>query len=37
MTSADLLEAYPQLSEADIYAVLAYSADVISSEEIIEP
>lgn len=30
---ADILEAYPQLTLTDIYAVLAYAADTISLEE----
>ncbi len=35
MTMAELLEAYPQLAEEDIYAALAYSADVFAKEEMI--
>lgn len=31
----DLLKSYPHLTLDDIYAVLAYSADVISKEEMI--
>ncbi|MGR3178624.1 MAG: DUF433 domain-containing protein [Candidatus Anammoxibacter sp.] len=31
----ELLEAYPHLSKEDIFAVLSYSADVISKEELI--
>ncbi len=31
----DLLKSYPHLTLDDIYAVLAYSADVISKEEVI--
>lgn len=30
---ADLLDAYPRLTEADIRACLAYAADAISHEE----
>jgi uncharacterized protein (DUF433 family) len=30
---ADILEAYPQLTLADVYAVLAYAADTVSLEE----
>ncbi len=32
---ADLLNAYPRLSEADIKAALAYAADTLSHETII--
>ena len=35
ITIADLLEGYPKLTEADIRAALAYSADVISREELL--
>lgn len=35
MTIDELLEAYPHLTKEDILAVLSYSADVISREEII--
>ena len=35
MTIEELLEAYPHLTKEDILAVLSYSADVISREEII--
>jgi len=35
MTIEELLEAYPHLTKEDILAVLSYSADVISKEEII--
>lgn len=35
MTIEELLEAYPHLIKEDILAVLSYSADVISREEII--
>jgi uncharacterized protein (DUF433 family) len=30
-TEADLLEAYPRLTQADIQAALAYAADIVSS------
>lgn len=32
MTPAEILEAYPQLSEDDLMAALAYAADVLSHE-----
>ena len=32
MTFAQILENYPQLSEADIYAALAYAAEVLRQE-----
>jgi uncharacterized protein (DUF433 family) len=35
MTVDELLEAYPHLKREDILSCLAYSADVISREEII--
>ena len=35
MTSDELTQAYPHLTKEDILAVLSYSADVISKEEII--
>lgn len=35
MSIEELLEAYPQLSKEDILAVLSYSADVISKEELV--
>ena len=35
LTIEELLEAYPHLTKEDILAVLSYSADVISREEII--
>jgi len=35
MTIEELLEAYPHLTKEDILAVLSYSADVVSREEII--
>ena len=35
MTIEEILEAYPHLTREDILAVLSYSADVISREEII--
>jgi uncharacterized protein (DUF433 family) len=33
-TSAQLLEAYPHLSEADIRAAVAYAADFLTGDEI---
>ena len=35
ITIKDLLEGYPKLTEADIRSALAYSADVISREELL--
>jgi len=35
MTIDELLEAYPHLKREDIFSCLAYSADVISREELI--
>ncbi|WP_460178086.1 DUF433 domain-containing protein [Thermodesulfovibrio hydrogeniphilus] len=35
MTVEELLKAYPQLTKEDIQAAIAYSADVISQEEMI--
>lgn len=35
MSFEELRQAYPQLTKEDILAVLSYSADVISREEII--
>lgn len=35
MTMEELLKAYPQLTKEDILAAIAYSADVISQEELI--
>lgn len=35
MSVDQVLEAYPHLEKEDVMAVLAYSADVISKEEII--
>lgn len=35
MTADELLKAYPHLKKDDILAVLSYSAEVISKEEII--
>ncbi|MCP4155464.1 MAG: DUF433 domain-containing protein [bacterium] len=35
ISSEELMEAYPSLTEKDINAVLAYSADVIAREEFI--
>lgn len=34
-TTADLLQMYPQLEEADVQAALAYAAALLSDEEII--
>jgi uncharacterized protein (DUF433 family) len=34
-TEAELLDAYPRLTEADIKAALAYAADTLSHERII--
>jgi len=36
MTVEELLQAYPHLTKEDIFAALAYSANVISREEIID-
>lgn len=33
---ADLLEAYPQLTKADIQAALHYAADTLAHQEVIE-
>jgi uncharacterized protein (DUF433 family) len=33
---ADLLDAYPRLTEADVHAAIAYAADTIAIEETIE-
>ena len=33
VSRADLLDAYPSLSEGDISAAMAYAADVIACEE----
>ncbi|HBO85195.1 MAG: antitoxin [Nitrospirae bacterium GWC2_42_7] len=35
MSTDEVLQAYPHLTKDDILAVLSYSADVISKEEII--
>ena len=35
ITTSKLLEGYPQLTELDIRSALAYSADVISREELL--
>lgn len=35
MTMEELLQAYPHMIKEDIFAVLSYSADVISREEIL--
>ncbi len=35
MDEADLLDAYPRLSQADIQAALAYAADTVSHETIV--
>lgn len=34
-TEAELLEAYPRLSQADIQAALAYAADTVSHKTIV--
>ncbi len=34
-TEADLLDAYPHLTAADIRAALAYAADAVSHEDIV--
>jgi len=34
-TEADLLDAYPRLTKADIQAALAYAADMLSHETIL--
>lgn len=34
-TEADLLDAYPHLTAADVRAALAYAADAVSHEEIV--
>lgn len=36
-TEADLLDAYPRLTKADIQAALAYAADMLSHETILLP
>jgi uncharacterized protein (DUF433 family) len=33
-TEADLLDAYPRLTEADIHAALAYAADLVAHEDV---
>ena len=35
-TEADLMDAYPRLTHADMKAALAYAADIIAHEEILE-
>ncbi len=35
MAEADLLDAYPRLSQADVQAALAYAADTVSHETIV--
>ncbi len=35
-TTTDLLNMYPSLTEADIYAVLNYAADTLANEEVLE-
>ena len=35
MTNQEYIEAYPQITENDIKAVLEYSADIVSREEVI--
>jgi len=37
MTEADLLDAYPRLTSADIRAALAYAADTLAHETILLP
>ncbi|OHD56175.1 MAG: antitoxin [Spirochaetes bacterium GWF1_51_8] len=37
MEIPELLEAYPGISKEDVFAALAYSADVISREEMLVP
>ena len=37
MTEAELLEAYPRLTSADIRAALAYAADTLAHETILLP
>ncbi len=37
MTEAELLEAYPRLTSADIRAALAYAADTLAHETILMP
>lgn len=37
MAIQDLLEAYPHITEADVLAAIAYSADVIEREELLVP
>jgi len=32
---ADILDAHPRLTQADIQAVLAYAADIIANEDVI--
>jgi uncharacterized protein (DUF433 family) len=34
-SAADLLDAYPHLSEADIRAAIKYAADVVAHEEVL--
>ncbi len=34
-SEADLLDAYPRLTVADIHAAISYAADVVAHEEII--
>jgi uncharacterized protein (DUF433 family) len=36
-TEADLVDAYPRLTKADIQAALAYAADTLSHEKIVLP
>ncbi len=36
-TEADLLDAYPRLTVADIKAALAYAADTVAHEQIVLP
>jgi uncharacterized protein (DUF433 family) len=34
MTTAEIIDAHPHLKEEDIYAAIAYAADVIAHEDI---
>lgn len=34
-TEADLLEAYPRLTRADIHAAMRYAADTLAHEEVV--
>ena len=35
MTVADIINSYPRLTPDDVYAAVAYAADVVANEEII--